>query len=201
LFCFGLLYDGYKESVYWWQLTVAYSKSLIVFLCYYFANQPVVTILLAILIFSGNILLEVLFRPWAGHKSAHGGANNSVSRRASITRRVIRTAVEDVKIAKFGALSIYMCLLTSWAGMFYVLSPKCSGCVPVTILLLFSHSMFIIWGAFIMVKTKFSERRKIKKKHVPQSIEISISSAISPPTVFTNPLFKAGRRQIKRAAK
>lgn len=55
LFCYGLLYDGYHDSRWWWQIVIAYVKALIVFVSYWWAETPVMAMLFSNLIFHNII--------------------------------------------------------------------------------------------------------------------------------------------------
>ena len=61
LFCYGLLYDGYRNSTWWWQMMIAYTKAFIVFISYWWSSTPVMSILFSNLIFTLLLLQKQCF--------------------------------------------------------------------------------------------------------------------------------------------
>ena len=63
LFRYGILFDGYRDLKWWWQLVIAYAKAVVVFIYYGLnANHGM---LFSNLVFTILLLAETIQRPWA----------------------------------------------------------------------------------------------------------------------------------------
>ena len=179
LFCYGLLYDGYHESKWWWQSVIAYVKALIVFVSYWWAETPVMAMLFSNLVFTTLLLVETIAKPWAVSSRTKEQINSmkiAKRRRQSLAAMFKNTATEalnETNLAQFSSLSIFLCSLTGWSGLYFYLSPQCnvnSGllwiCTTITIVTIVFHILFIIWALRNIVKTKMSEVDKSFRQRV-----------------------------------
>jgi hypothetical protein len=195
LFCYGFLYDGYKGKRWWYQAIIAYGKALLVFVSYFYAQRvPLMAVLCAIFILTILLMFEVMFRPWTGEtRVARVGQAIKKKRRASIAARVVTAVgngIEDLKIAKFSSLSLFICLLTAWAGLYLELNPECNEkrtsvfneCNVLTISVIVCHAVFFLWSIKKIIKTKRMEaamdRREALKISAAEALKSSAVQAL-----------------------
>eukprot|EP00943_MAST-04B_sp_MAST-4B-sp1_P003579 g3579.t1 len=190
LFCYGLLYDGYNDSKWWWQSVIAYVKALVVFVSYWWAETPLMAMLFSNLIFTTLLLVETIAKPWAvSSKTKEQIEAMKIGKRrrqslAIMLKNASREVLKETNLAQFSSLSIFLCSLTGWSGLYFSLSPQCNAnsgflwiCMTITILTLALHILFVMWALHNIVKTKMSETRRenqnIRTSAVENSIDIT----------------------------
>ena len=166
LFCYGLLYDGYRNSTWWWQMMIAYTKALIVFISYWWSNTPVMSMLFSNLIFTLLLLAETMFRPWA--KSDKDKRDKEIYRRrrkslAIMLKARVDNVLKETNLSQFSALSIFLCSLTGWSGLYFHLGPDCDSrskfyiCMMITVATIAMHVLFVCWGIVNIFRSKVKE--------------------------------------------
>ena len=130
LFCYGLLYDGYRDYTWWWQMLIAYTKALIVFISYWWSSTPVMSMLFSNLIFTLLLLAETMLRPWA--KSEKDKKRKEIYRKrrqslALMVKALVDNTLKETNLSQFSALSIFLCSLTGWSGLYFHLGPDCKS--------------------------------------------------------------------------
>eukprot|EP00944_MAST-04C_sp_MAST-4C-sp1_P001290 g1290.t1 len=166
LFCYGLLYDGYRNSTWWWQMVIAYTKALVVFVSYWWSNTPVMSMLFSNLIFTLLLLAETMFRPWA--KSDKDKRDKEIYRRRRKSLAIMLIArlndvLKETNLSQFSALSIFLCSLTGWSGLYFHLSPNCDSrsrfylCMMITVATIVMHVLFVGWGIVKIFRSKIEE--------------------------------------------
>ena len=209
LFCYGLLYDGYRNSTWWWQMMIAYTKALIVFISYWWSNTPVMSMLFSNLIFTLLLLAETMLRPWA--KSDKKKTDKKMSRKgrqtlAQMLASRVNNVMKETNLSQFSALSIFLCSLTGWSGLYFHLGPDCDSrsrfyiCMMITVATIVMHFLFVCWGIVNIFRSKMEEVREAssKQKHndrnnvaktalrdVPKTKDSAIEISV------INPLFQA----------
>jgi hypothetical protein len=213
LFCYGLLYDGYKDTKWWWQGVIASAKTGITFVSYWWAANPIMAMLFANFIFTVIMLFELLARPWARSETKRVNPNATRKRRrqslADLLVSTVETTLKELNLAQFSAMSLFLCSLTGWTGLYFSLSPECkellsrslSACVVFTFFIIALHIGFVIWGLRAIFKTKLSElKANVKKKSLgtssaPRKFIRALTKSrteedVAPPNLNTNPLFE-----------
>jgi hypothetical protein len=188
LFCYGLLYDGYNDSKWWWQSVVAYVKALVVFVSYWWAETPIMAMLFSNLIFTTLLLAETIAKPWAVSDDTKDRADSIKIRKrrrqslADMLKNTSREILKETNLAQFSSLSIFLCSLTGWSGLYFSLSPQCNAksgflwiCMTITISTIVLHILFVMWALHNIFKTKISETRKEKQNIRTAAMENTIN--------------------------
>jgi len=136
-------------------LVVAYAKALIVFVSYWWAASPIISMLFVNLIFTCLLLFETLARPWAVSEETKSAPNKHARRRRrSIVQMLEENVVNTIKelnLSQFSCMSMFLCSLTGWTGLYFELSPQCQHggnagvCTFVTVAIISLHIAFFIW--------------------------------------------------------
>ena len=166
LFCYGLLYDGYRNSTWWWQMLISYTKALIVFISYWWSSTPVMSMLFSNLIFTLLLLAETMLRPWAKSDKDLKDKKVYMKRRQSLAM-VLKARVDNVlketNLSQFSALSIFLCSLTGWSGLYFHLGPDCESrgrfyiCMMISVATIIMHLLFVCWGVVNIFRSKIEE--------------------------------------------
>ena len=172
LYRYGLLYDGYKKSSWWWQGFIAYSKGAIVILCYILARVPTLALHCVTLLLAIMILIENMVHPWKQvdiQVSVRMKPNNKRRRQSFLlsSSAMLKNVIHSLKMSTVSNLSLFVCLFTSWSGYYFEVNPRCrtdGGCMTLVVVVLSAHGLFFSWAVYTVVKEMLEEGKRKKRK-------------------------------------
>lgn len=121
------------------------------------------------------MLAETIAKPWAVTAVTEEQMESmqfKKRKRQSLAVMLVDTAtaaLKETNLSQFSSLSIFLCSLTGWSGLYFYLSPACNAnsgflwiCMTITIVTVVLHILFILWAFRNIIKTKISEIRRKK---------------------------------------
>ena len=191
-------------------MLIAYTKALIVFISYWWSSTPVMSMLFSNLIFTLLLLAETMLRPWA--KSEKDKKRKEIYRKrrqslALMVKALADNTLKETNLSQFSALSIFLCSLTGWSGLYFEFGPDCKSqskfyiCMMIVVATIGMHFLFVCWGTLNIYRSKIEEmkedsaQRQINNvgknmaqaalREVPKANDKAIEISV------INPLFKA----------
>ena len=159
-FRYGLLYNGYNKSKFWWELTIAIRKVLLVLVAGIYGRRlgPDLQVLVALLLVMIFMASHLVFRPFNEEEkkdAEHGQGHTMLAPeppmccRFEICEMFTKT---NLHILEFGSLQV--CLVTLWSGLVFFLNhqtPRLSAdfVVVSSVAIVLLNVMFLI---LLMVK-------------------------------------------------
>ena len=75
----------------------------------------------------------------------------------------VDNVLKETNLSQFSALSIFLCSLTGWSGLYFHLGPDCDSrskfyiCMVITVATIAMHVLFVCWGIVNIFRSKFKE--------------------------------------------
>ena len=81
----------------------------------------------------------------------------------------VNDVLKETNLSQFSALSIFLCSLTGWSGLYFHLGPDCDSrsrfyiCMMITVATIAMHLLFVCWGIVNIFRSKMEEVRESKE--------------------------------------
>ena len=107
-----------------------------------------------------------MLRPWAksdkkkNDKKMFGGGRQTL---AMMLKARVENVLKETNLSQFSALSIFLCSLTGWSGLYFHLGPDCDSrsrfyiCLTITVATIAMHLLFVCWGVVNIFRSKMEE--------------------------------------------
>ena len=167
-------------------MMIAYTKAFIVFISYWWSSTPVMSMLFSNLIFTLLLLAETVLRPWA--KSEKDKKRKEIYRKrrqslALMVKALVDNTLKETNLSQFSALSIFLCSLTGWSGLYFHLGPDCDSkskfyiCMMIVVATIGMHFLFVCWGTLNIYRSKIEEVKEDSAKQRINNVGKNIDEA------------------------
>ena len=179
LFKFGMLYSAYAPRRWYWDAVIAFKKAAIAFVTS-FVSVPELEVHWIVVLMGSFILLNEFGKPYnhpsrkraVEQKGSAGSERNlGAAKKKKKKRNYVRTIMgtgnqEDPgeELQRLDSLTLYVSMVTSWSGLFFILFPYCSendiGCGMLLVSIMAFNILFLVYCILLFRSQIVSETKR-----------------------------------------